>query len=90
MTGEAGDPKNPGFNCFGESSAQDYFGLVALGDASIDVAKKDGAKRSGSNFPQSLIVTHVDYGWHSVLGVGTYTIRVYFYDPNATKPCAAN
>lgn len=74
-----------GYNGFGEASAVNVFGLFAVGDASINAAKLDGARRTGSNFPQALIVSHVDYQWSNFLGLGRYTARVYFYDPNSKQ-----
>jgi hypothetical protein len=84
VTGAAGDPNNHGFNCSGESKAYTIFGLVTFGDAGIDAAKK-----SGSHAPFSVVVSHVDYQWVSALGIGQYTTRVYFYDPNRVTPCGS-
>jgi hypothetical protein len=74
-----------GYNGVGEATATNLFGLITFGDASINAAKVDGAKRTGSNLPQGLVVSHVDYHWSSFLGVGKYTAQVYFFDPNAKQ-----
>ncbi|HEY1170431.1 MAG TPA: TRL domain-containing protein [Verrucomicrobiae bacterium] len=71
------DASKWGYNSEGSSSSWNIFGLISIGDASIDKAKRDGAS---SSF-YKIKVTHVDYTWKSFLGVGKYTVKVYFYDP---------
>lgn len=71
-----------GYNGVGEASAYSIFGLMTVGDASINAAKIDGARQTGSNNAHSLELSHIDYEWFSIIGVGRYKIQVYFYDPN--------
>ncbi len=53
----------------GTATCNSYFGLVAIGDASIDAAKKNGGLTK---------VTHVDWQANNILGIiGTYTVTVY-------------
>jgi hypothetical protein len=73
ITGEKNDS---GYNSHGESSAWTVLYLLSFGDASIDTAKQNGSKNPGQ-----VRVTHVDYEWHHVLGIGKYTLRVYYFDP---------
>ena len=53
----------------GISQSTSIFGAVAIGDASIEAAKKNGGITK---------VHHVDYGVKNILGIfGTYTTTVY-------------
>jgi hypothetical protein len=53
----------------GTSECKSYFGLVAVGDASIDAAMKNGGIRK---------VHHVDWEASNILGIiGTYKTVVY-------------
>src|SRR5690349_6406115 len=61
-----------GYNSYGEATAWSFLYLFAIGDASIDKAK-----RNGSENPELVRVTHVDYEWIHVLGIGRYRLRVY-------------
>jgi TRL (tRNA-associated locus)-like protein len=74
VTAESNDH---GSNGCGEASAIVVFGIVAIGDASIEAAK-----RQGSMHPERVKVTHIDYEWHEVLGIGRFKVRVYFHDPS--------
>lgn len=63
VTGNAGSSK------VGTATATGYVGIVALGDASIQAAAKQGGISR---------IHHVDYHSTSILGfVNTYTIYVY-------------
>lgn len=70
------EPQRNGVNGVGEASATIVFGLVTFGDASIEAAKRNGARH-----PELVSITHVDYEWRQILGVGRFTIRVYFHEP---------
>jgi hypothetical protein len=65
-----------GVNGVGEASATIVLGLVTVGDASIEAAKRNGARH-----PELVTITHVDYEWRQILGVGRFTVRVYFHEP---------
>jgi hypothetical protein len=53
----------------GKATAKSFLGLVALGDASIEAAMKNGGIRRAN---------HIDYQSKSILGVyGEFTVIVY-------------
>jgi hypothetical protein len=53
----------------GSATATTFFGLIATGDASVDMAAKNGGITK---------IHHVDYHSKNILGVyGTYTVTVY-------------
>jgi hypothetical protein len=70
-----------GVNGSGSATAWSLFGLFTFGDAGIDAAK-----RHGSPHPELVRVTHVDYAWTNVLGVGRLKVLVYFHDPGVLRP----
>src|SRR4051794_32441140 len=57
----SGSRSEHGFNGYGEASAYSVAGIAAFGNAGIEQAKVDGARRSGSNFPQGLVLSHIDF-----------------------------
>jgi hypothetical protein len=72
------DAAQHGSNGVGTASATIIFGLFTFGDASIEAAK-----RQGSTHPELVTVTHVDYEWRQILGIGKFTVRVYFHERRA-------
>jgi len=53
----------------GYAESKSYLGLIAVGDSSIDTAKRNGGIRT---------VSHVDWEAHNILGIiGTYKVTVY-------------
>ncbi len=71
-------------NGVGTASATIILGLFTFGDASIEAAK-----RQGSRNPELVTVSHVDYEWRQILGIGRFTVRVYFHERTAPQPAAA-
>jgi hypothetical protein len=72
----AGEVSGSGYNHCSEAQVISILYLFSFGDASTAAAKA-----AGSEHPELVHVTHVDYSWTHVLGTGVYKIRVCFFDP---------
>lgn len=66
-----------GYNGHSSASAWSVLGLVTVGDASIEAAKKNGSPQNYAN----LRLSHADYTWDSLFGVGKYSLKIFYYDP---------
>lgn len=66
-------PKGP---LHGEACAQGFFGLVAMGDASISKAMENGGIR---------VVSHVEHKSNNIIGIHTFCTHVYGHQGRSKK-----
>jgi TRL-like protein family len=65
-----------GYNSVGISTTHMVLAFIQWGDASVMKAISNSSRN-----PESVTVSHVDFKYTSVLGCGSYSTIVYFYDP---------
>jgi hypothetical protein len=69
VRGPGSATSNPGYSKVGTATAESFLGAIAVGDASIEAAMKDGGITK---------VHHVDYESKNILGIyATFTVVVY-------------
>ena len=69
VRGPGSATSNAGYSKVGTATAESFLGFIAMGDASIEAAMKDGGITK---------IHHVDYESKNILGIyATFTVVVY-------------